>query len=139
MSAKIKVRSDGPFLFPPTAKPMRTNDSSALDPVTLGALRSFKHILAERYGSQLRALYLFGSRARGEHRPDSDADVAIFLDDAPDPIGEQFELIECGYDILLDTGINIQPWVFAQSSLIDPDHHRAAHLVRTIQHEGIPL
>lgn len=92
-------------------------------------MRSFKNILAERYGS----------RARGEHRPDSDADVAIFLDEAPDPIGEQFDLIERGYDILLDTGINIQPWVFTKSSLTDPDRHRASHLVKTIKREGIRL
>jgi uncharacterized protein len=118
---------------------MPANTVSDMDLATKEALTAFKQLLTERYGAHLRSLYLFGSRARGESRPDSDADVAIFLDEAPDPVGEQFDLIERGYDILLDTGINIQPWVFAQASLNDPGHHRAAHLVRTIRREGIPL
>jgi predicted nucleotidyltransferase len=112
---------------------------SRIDPVTREALRSFKAILTAKYGAHLRSLYLFGSRARGDHRPDSDMDIAVFLDEAPDPVGEQFDLIERGYDIMLDTGVNIQPWVFAQESLTDPTHHRAAHLVSSIRREGIPL
>ncbi len=110
-----------------------------IDPVTRDALASFKKILNAKYGEHLRSLYLFGSRVRGDHRPDSDADVAIFLDQITDPIGEQFDLIDQGYDILLNTGVNIQPWVFEQASLADPAHHRAPHLVKTIRREGVQL
>ncbi|NEX15298.1 MAG: hypothetical protein C1943_01350 [Halochromatium sp.] len=110
-----------------------------LDPVTRFALVSFKRLLATRYGEHLKSLYLFGSRARGEQRPDSDADVAVFLDQVTDPIGEQFDLIDAGYDILLDTGVNIQPWVFNEASLADPKHYPAAHLVKTIRQEGVRL
>ena len=43
-------------------------------------LRQLKNGLAEIYGSQLNAIYLFGSYARGEaHPPDSDIDVMIVL------------------------------------------------------------
>ena len=43
-------------------------------------LRKLKNGLAEVYGSQLKAIYLFGSYARGEARPpDSDIDVMIVL------------------------------------------------------------
>jgi len=112
---------------------------SSIDPVTRDALASFKKILAARYGEHLKSLYLFGSRARGDHRPDSDADVAVFLDQVTDPIGEQFDLIDEGYEILLDTGVNIQPWVFAEASLADPEHYPAPHLVTKIQREGLRL
>jgi predicted nucleotidyltransferase len=128
--------------MPPDTAPTATADRDSqprIDPLTRRALRSFKEILAAKYGPHLRSLYLFGSRARGDHRPDSDIDIAVFLDEAPDPLGEQFDLIERGYDIVLDTGVNIQPWVFAQASLSDPAHHRAALLVSTIRREGIPL
>jgi predicted nucleotidyltransferase len=111
----------------------------SIDPVTRDALESFKEILAAKYGEHLKSLYLFGSRARGDHRSDSDADVAIFLDNVTDPIGEQFDLIDQGYDILLNTGVNIQPWVFDQASLADPVHHRAPHLVQTVRREGVRL
>ncbi|NEX22949.1 nucleotidyltransferase domain-containing protein [Thiorhodococcus mannitoliphagus] len=110
-----------------------------IDPITQEALRSFQAILHAKYGAHLRALYLFGSRARGDHRPDSDADVAVFLDEVTDPIGEQFDLIDRGYDILLRTGINIQPWVFEQENLSDSAPHRAAHLVTEIRREGVRL
>lgn len=37
--------------------------------------------LRERYG--VRGLWVFGSRRRGEARPDSDLDVLVELDDRP--------------------------------------------------------
>ncbi len=43
-------------------------------------LRKLKKGMAEVFGSQLKAIYLFGSYARGEARPpDSDIDVMIVL------------------------------------------------------------
>ena len=111
----------------------------AVDQATRRALESFKALLQERYGAQLRGVYLFGSRARGDHRADSDADVGVFLDQVSDPLGEQLSLIEQGYGILLETGINIQPWVFESASLSDPGQYRASHLVRSICQEGLRL
>lgn len=121
------------------AEAKRHESKSRIDAVTREALEAFQSILTTKYGQHLRSLYLFGSRARGDHRADSDLDIAVFLDEVSDPIGEQFDLIDRAYDILLRTGINIQPWVFAQASLTDSARHRAAHLVRTIRREGIPL
>ena len=44
-------------------------------------LRELKKGLVEIYGDQLKAVYLFGSFARGEGKlPDSDIDVMIVLD-----------------------------------------------------------
>jgi uncharacterized protein len=44
-------------------------------------LRELKQGLVEIYGDQLKAVYLFGSFARGEGKlPDSDIDVMIVLD-----------------------------------------------------------
>ena len=45
------------------------------DPV----LERFKAALADLYGDQLDRVVLFGSRARGDQRHDSDYDVAVFL------------------------------------------------------------
>jgi hypothetical protein len=49
------------------------------------------------------------------------------------------DLIDDTFPILLSTGIHIQPWVFEEDSLIDPEHHRAAHLVKTVRREGIAV
>ena len=44
----------------------------------------FRRALDEMYGNQLDRVVLFGSRARGDARPDSDYDVAVFLKILPD-------------------------------------------------------
>ena len=50
---------------------MRATD----DPVLL----RFRTALDAAYGDRVERVVLFGSRARGDHRPDSDYDVAVFL------------------------------------------------------------
>lgn len=42
-------------------------------------LTKFRTALAEMYGDRLDRVVLFGSRARGDAQPDSDYDVAVFL------------------------------------------------------------
>jgi predicted nucleotidyltransferase len=42
-------------------------------------LAKFSAALAEMYGDRLERVVLFGSRARGDAQPDSDYDVAVFL------------------------------------------------------------
>lgn len=44
-------------------------------------LRELKKGLVEIYGDPLKAVYLFGSFARGEGPPDSDRDVMIILNE----------------------------------------------------------
>lgn len=42
-------------------------------------LAQFRAALHEMYGARLERVVLFGSQARGDARPDSDYDVAVFL------------------------------------------------------------
>ncbi len=69
--------------------------------------------------------------------PDSDADVAVFLDRVPDPIRKQMAMCDDAYDIWMETGIRIEPWAFEEASLTDLDRYRAAPLVKRIRREGI--
>ena len=111
-----------------------------IDPATRAALARLRPRLEARYGARLKALILFGSRARGDHRPDSDADLAVVL---AGPIERPFaikgEVIDDSYDIFLDTGIYIQPWPFEARSLEHPDTDRHAHLVREVLREGVAV
>jgi len=108
------------------------------DPQTAAAMAAFRTRLEQRYGSGLRGLVLFGSRARGDHREDSDADVAVFLDAVDDPIGAQMDLAEDAYLLYLDHGILIQPCVFGGTPQ-HPDGSCAADLLASVQAEGVLL
>lgn len=108
------------------------------DATTLTALTAFKTRLDRRYRERLAGFILFGSRARGTHRPDSDADVAVFLRQADDPIADQMDLADDTYAVFLDTGVMIQPWVF-RGTPEQPDTTRAVSLLHSVQEDGIPL
>jgi predicted nucleotidyltransferase len=78
------------------------------DPI-LARLRA---AVAETYGAGLERVVLYGSRACGEARPDSDYDIAVFLDGTEGLWRESGRLAEIETDILLDTGavINALPF-----------------------------
>src|ERR1700678_1837490 len=78
------------------------------DPVLL----RFRAALGEVFGARIERVTLFGSRARGDARPDSDYDIAVFLHDLKDFGEEAKRLAEIETDILYDTGavINALPF-----------------------------
>ena len=67
-------------------------------------LMRFRKALAEMYGDRLDRVVLFGSRARGDARPDSDFDVAVFLRDMDDRFAELYRLADLSTDIIGETG-----------------------------------
>jgi hypothetical protein len=82
--------------------------TAAADPI----LTRFRAALDETYGERLERVVLFGSHARGDARPDSDYDIAVFLKDL-DSFGiEAGRIAAIGADILYDTGaiINAIPF-----------------------------
>jgi predicted nucleotidyltransferase len=115
-----------------------TSVSAMPDARTETALRAFRDRLQERYGTQLQGLTLFGSRARGDHREDSDADVAVFLQSVADPVAAQMDMASDAYAVFLDTDILIQPWAFGGT----PDQaarDRAMDVLDKVRTEGITL
>lgn len=77
------------------------------DPV----LAQFRAALAETYGARVDRVILFGSRARGDSRDDSDYDLAVFLKEPESFWLESGRLAEIETRILYDTGavINALP------------------------------
>jgi predicted nucleotidyltransferase len=83
---------------------------------------------------------LFGSRARRSHRPDSDADIAILLRGARGRfLDTKLALADIAFDVLLETGVLIQPFPIWEDDWEHPDHHPNPNLLRTIHREGVPL
>ncbi len=75
-------------------------------------LTRFRAAVAEIYGERIERVVLYGSRARGEQRPESDYDVAVFLREMPERAKEMARLAEVETNILYDTGavINALPF-----------------------------
>jgi predicted nucleotidyltransferase len=98
------------------------------DPVLL----RFRAALAETYGDRLERAVLFGSRARGDARPDSDHDVAVFIHEPDRWLNEAIRLADLGTNILLDTGAVISAKPFRAGA-----YNEAQPLMREVQREGL--
>jgi uncharacterized protein len=109
-----------------------------IDSNTEKALRSFLALISNRY--DIAGAIVYGSRARGTHRPDSDADLAVLLNGAHQRVlTTTLAMADVAYDVLLETGVNIAPlpvWVDQWES---PEHHANPTLLRNIAKEGIRL
>ncbi|MGE0578613.1 nucleotidyltransferase domain-containing protein [Reyranella sp.] len=70
--------------------------------------REYKRRVVHAFHERVAKVVLFGSRARGDSRPDSDWDIAVFLTDDP-TLDDRYRLTDLGTDLLVDTGEFIQP------------------------------
>jgi len=99
-----------------------------------------KTALARTYGDRLAALYVFGSRARGDHGPDSDLDLAVILRNAPSSLAHvDNALLDVTYPIEIDHGVHIQAWALAADDAGQPSTAFRSRLAETVRREGILL
>ena len=104
----------------------------------LTAIRAFAERVAHAYPTQ-KAI-LFGSRARGTEHDESDADVAIILKGAVGPFTKtKMAMNDIAYDILLDTGIRIQPLPIWEAEWAHPENYSNPHLLKNIARDGVTL
>lgn len=105
---------------------------------TLEATRAFAARVASAYATQ--AILLFGSRARGTAHTESDADVAVVLKGAPGHfVHTKMEMNDIAYDVLLNTGIRIQPLPVWESEWAHPERYSNPHLLHNIARDGIAV
>lgn len=103
---------------------------TAPDPI----LTRFRTALDAIYGPRLERVVLFGSRARGEARPDSDYDIAVFLRDFVDRWQEVDRIIPVVTDIIDETGAVIHAMPYRAGAYND-----RTSLMREIRADGIDL
>jgi|SRR6185312_3351353 len=89
---------------------------------------------------QVEQAILFGSRARGDHRPDSDLDLAVVL---KGPRGDFFDarldMAGIAFDVLMETGVLVQALPLWDDDLTHPERCINPALVRAIATDGIGL
>ena len=115
-----------------------TIHAEQLDPVTDKAAHVFVERLAGRF--DVASAILFGSRARHQHRSDSDADVAVILHGAKGPfLDTKLAMADVAYDVLLETGVLIQPLPIWEEEWEHPELFGNRDLLRNIRRDGVRL
>src|SRR5712691_5537857 len=105
-------------------------DRASADPI----LARFRAALAEIYGERLERAVLFGSRARGEARADSDYDVAVFLTALPDRWAELDRLADLRVRFLDETGA-----FFDAKPYLTTAYRDATPVMHEIRLEGLQI
>jgi uncharacterized protein len=108
-----------------------------IDAGTEVALRAFFARLPP--GIRLERAFLYGSRARGDYRADSDADLALVLAEGGDDWRLLWDLSGLAYDVFLETGVLIQPVPISSSDWAHPETFVRPSFLRNIAREGIPV
>ena len=109
-----------------------------IDHVTEEAVRRFLSLIASRY--DMAGAIVYGSRARGTHRPDSDADVAVLLNGEHQRfLTTKLAMADVAFDVLLETGVNISPLPVWLDEWDHPENYSNPALLRNIAREGVRL
>jgi len=101
------------------------------DPV----ISKFRAALAKAYGPRLERAVLFGSRARGDDKPGSDYDIAVFLSGMESRWDEAGVLAEIEVDVLDETGAVVHALPYPAGAWRD----RASPLMHEIRKDGRDL
>jgi len=98
-------------------------------------MRQLRQELQEVYGARLKAVYLFGSHARGEAREDSDIDVAVVLNTFTSAYTERMQCSELQAQLSLENDC-VLTLVFLKVAAFERGDY-ALH--RAVAREGIEV
>lgn len=109
---------------------MSKRKMTAADPI----LQRFRSALDGVYGGRIERVVLYGSRARGDFRPNSDYDVAVFLNDLSDRWEEMGRIAKIEIDLMDETGAFIHAMPFPAGSYLE-----RTPLMHELRKDGVDL
>lgn len=99
-------------------------------------LARLKHDLEALYGPRLKQVLLYGSKARGDHRPDSDYDILVVLEGPLDWWAEQKPLGDISWTIGMDTAGKV---ILSLKPVTLMDLQKRTGFMHNVRNESIPL
>jgi uncharacterized protein len=118
-----------------------SSDASGRKPIdasTLDAARIFLSRIAERYS--LHEAILFGSRARGTHGAESDADIAVVLDGREaERSAAALDMAGIAFDVFLETGILVEALPIWREEIEHRSRFSNPTLIENIRRDGVRL
>lgn len=102
-----------------------------MPPPDLTLIRKFKQRAEQALPGRVVRVVLYGSRARGDARPDSDWDVAVFLA-GPPTSRDRRALSDIGFDLMMESGQHFQTMAIDASRSADD-----SSFLKNVHEDGI--
>jgi len=98
-------------------------------------LRKLKKELMQIYGDQVHSILLYGSRARGDERPDSDIDILIIMKDE----FNYSEMLSLSSD--LTASLSLENDVVISRAFVSKEQFETRQIpfLMNVRREGIPV
>jgi len=120
------------------ADPMPLPVRPTLDAETEHAARVFMQRIEGQYPAIEGLVY--GSRARGDHKPDSDTDLAVILKgERGDRYKVSGDMAAIAFDVMLETGVLVSALPLWEDEFRQPDSFSNPALIANIKREGLRL
>ena len=111
------------------------NEAVLADPV----LARVKRELQALYGTRLKRVVLYGSRARGDHGPESDYDILVVLEGPVERWPEQKKLCDLASNIEWEAGGKGAPVALSLKAMTEEQMQQRTGFMHNVRLDGVEL
>lgn len=107
-----------------------------LTPADARAVAAFASRLRQSLGDHIAEIRIFGSKARGDARPESDIDMLVVVQPETERVRLETAVSDLAFDVSLDHAVHISPCVLTARVMHDSTW-RDTPFLQTLEREGL--